>query len=118
MAAQWPSTLQQYLDGDSFTYSIGNTLTTTEMDIGTPKVRRRFTKSVDNYAVTIRADSTQLNTFLNFYNSTLAGGSLPFEFLDPITGALRNFRIQPTPNTRHIGAGNWRVAMTWIRLPQ
>lgn len=79
MAATWPATLQQNLNTQGFGKKYGQNKIRTEMDTGPAKVRTRFTKRVDEYAVSIWATKDQLADFDNFYSITLAQGALPLD---------------------------------------
>jgi hypothetical protein len=117
VAAQWPITLQQLANQSGFNYEIGNTVIRSENDIGAPKVRRRFTKSVDKMSVTINCTRTQWNTLYNFFDVTLAGGTLPFEFTNPMTNTVEEFRFIQPPIARPISGADFTVEMIWEKLP-
>lgn len=117
MAQQWPSTLQQLLSEANFGYQIADTALRTDMDIGPQKVRRRFTKSVNSLTGSIYLTTDQFTIFYNFYNTTLNGGVLPFEFYHPITKELKDWRFKGPASVQSIGGGNFTVSFTWEELP-
>lgn len=117
MAATWPITLQQLANQEGFNYEVGSTTVRSENDIGAPKVRRRFTKSVDRLSITINCTTAQWNTLYNFFDVTLNGGALPFEFTNPLTATVEEFRFTQPPVARPIGGNDFVVQMLWEKLP-
>ena len=113
MAATWPLTLQQLLSEAEFAHKIGETTIRSDMEVGPAKVRRQYTKGVDTIDGSIYLTTAQYSTFYNFFNTTLAGGSLTFEFDHPITGVLTEFRFVGSPSVRSIGGGNFTVSFSW-----
>jgi hypothetical protein len=117
MAQAWPSSLQQLLSEANFAYEIADTALRTDMDIGPQKVRRRFTRPVNSLNGSIYLTTDQFGFFYTFYNTTLNGGVLPFEFLHPITKELKNWRFKGPARVSSIGGGNFTVEFTWEELP-
>lgn len=118
MSVTWPDELQQLLDQDSFSYSIGDTSIKSDMEIGPPKVRRRFTKSTDAITCQIRIDYSQFQYLYDFWDVTLNGGVTPFIFNNPFTQVAETFRMDTPPSLKPMGGNCYQVAMQWIRLPQ
>lgn len=117
MAIAWPVSLQQKVNQDSFTLNMGDTTIRSDMDIGPAKIRRRFTKSVDTFSVTIDLLFSDYSVLYNFYDISLNGGVHPFELSHPITGVLTEFRFTGPPSFRPMGGGYFKVSMTWEALP-
>lgn len=115
----WPLSLQQKLEADGFTYRFGNTRVGTEMDVGPPKVRSRFTDAVDIYDCQVTLDHDEIATFKTFYKTTLGNGTLPFLFVDPFTAVETAFRFVPgqDPTIRPLGGRVYTLTMSWERLP-
>lgn len=117
MPASWPAQLQQYINEESFQYEPGDTVIRTEMDSGPPKRRRRMTKSVDSYSVTITLkNQTEVLTLLNFFDSDLNGGATPFEFTNPLTGVMTTFYMG-VPRISPIGGTAFLCRMEWESQP-
>lgn len=115
---QWPASLQQKLDADTFQETLANTLIRSENDLGPAKVRRRHTKGVKEWSVSIRVTIAQYSTLTTFYNNTIAGGSLRFEFLHPITQIAVLARIVDPPTIQPLNGGIiFKVNMKWEILP-
>lgn len=81
----WPSALPRDMDTSSFNESPPSTTIRTEMDTGPAKVRQRFTAAPRPIKGDILMTDAQVEIFDQFYNQTIAGGSLPFEFTHPRT---------------------------------
>lgn len=117
MAQSWPITLQQLLSEANFGYEISDTAVRTDMDVGPQKVRRRFTRPVNFLTGSIYLTIAQYSIFYTFYNTTLNGGVLPFEFLHPVTKELKEWRFKGGARVSSIGGGNFVVEFTWEELP-
>ena len=117
MAQTWPVTLQDFLNEASFTYTIGETDITSDMDIGLSKKRRRFTKGVNTVSCTIDMERDTFTTLYNFYNDTLNGGVLTFNFDHPITSVASEWRFVAPPRLTPLGGVWFRVSMEWEEIP-
>lgn len=117
MAAQpWPVTLQQNVNQAGFQEQIGETTIRSSNDIGLPKVRRRSTRPIDIFAVSILVTAAQYSVFKTFYNTTINGGAGTFYFNNPITGVLSEWRISQAPSVSTIGFDTYNVSMSWEYL--
>jgi len=83
MSISWPVSLPQYVEKDQYTESPPDARIRTQMDMGPPKVRRRFSAQVRPFQVVLTLDKEQLDTFDEFWRIGTAGGSLAFEFPNP-----------------------------------
>lgn len=115
--SSWPVGLQQKLNAKGFTKKLGKTTVRTEMDVGPAKVRSRFTDAVDTYSSSILLDFAENATFETFYKTTLNNGALTFEFLDPFTETIANFRFAEEPDIRALGGRTFEVSLLWEKLP-
>ena len=83
--ATWPEDLPQYFEADSYSYTPGSGVIRTQMDAGPPEVRRRFTAVYNIHQGSMIMSRTQYTTYFQpFVDTTLAGGSLNFDFPNPI----------------------------------
>ena len=117
MAAAWPNTLPNFLETDGYNHAIGDTTIRTTMDVGLDKLRKRFTKSIDTTDGNMKLDRTQYLTLDTFYKTTLNGGTLPFEFIDPLTQVLNEYRFTKPPSARSIGGNFFNVSLNWEKMP-
>lgn len=84
MVDSWPGTLPQAMQGDAFSEGVGDGLLEYTPDTGPPITRRRTTSSVRPLSGTMLCTSAQIAIFKTFFNTTLLGGSLPFDFPDQL----------------------------------
>ena len=116
MAVAWPVTLQDKVNEDSFAHQIGETVLRSSNETGPVKVRRRFTRPINTFNVSIDLTVAEYSTFYYFYNTTLNGGVTPFDFVNPITGVLNEYRFTGAPAFSSLGGGHFRVTMGWEQL--
>lgn len=117
MSIYWPGTLQQLLSEANFGITLGETTIRSENEVGPTKVRRRFTKGVDQFSASIYLTVAQYSILTTFYNTTLNGGTLPFVFNHPITGTAEQFRFKAPPSISSIGGGQFIASMNWEKIP-
>jgi hypothetical protein len=119
MAEQWPGALEDKLNEADFSYQMGDTTIQSETEIGEPKVRRRFTRAVDRISCSIIIEKSDVDTFFNFYRTTLNGGVNAFEFTDPISNTTKEYRFDTSspPQITPIGGNTLNLRMSWIVLP-
>lgn len=117
MAVAWPGSLPQTpLFG--WTKQLAETRLRTQTDTGPAKVRRQFTSGVENLSnVSILVTEAQRTTFQTFFDDTTSGGSLPFEWQMPDTGATRDFRFKETPVISAVNHQTYRITMNLEALP-
>lgn len=105
--ATWPADLpQEQFLGSTF-QQVDNRLRT-QMDVGVPKQRRRYTAVVENHSVPIALSGKALkDTFIPFYDNTLSSGTLPFDWTDIVTDTVATYRFRAPPTWRiDIGSSN------------
>jgi hypothetical protein len=101
MPAVFPPALPPLTDAGSLSGQTASGALRTEMSHGPAKVRRRTTATPKPRRMGskhyTRAD---LAALLDFHETTLGGGVLPFEMTDPVT--------EQTANMRFVGEIDWR----------
>jgi hypothetical protein len=60
--------------------------------------------------MTIWVDRAQYLAFVDFYNIDLSQGTLPFDWLKPISGAPATFKFKAPPTITSVGPLTWAVA--------
>ncbi len=113
----WPTSLPDKVQSDSFSLNIGETVVKSDIDIGPQKVRRRFTKQIDNISATMQMTSAQYQTLLDFFRVDLNGGTSQFVFNHPISGASTYMRFMSPPVFRAIGGVMFEVTLNWEIMP-
>lgn len=90
----------------------------TKTDTGPAKMRRRYTAGVTNFSgLSLLVTAAQRDTFETFYNDTLAGGTLRFEWQRPDTGATVEMRFTSPAQFRPINHQTYRVVFDIEALP-
>lgn len=109
--ATWPATLPQTLLQDGYREALPRNKVRTEMDAGPAKQRRRYTAAVRPLTGCQNLTTTQVAALKDFHNTTLLGGTLPFDWADPIPGSgLMSFRFVSEPSIdRVLSARLYRV---------
>jgi hypothetical protein len=81
-----------------FREQLPDMLLETTMEAGAPKARRRFTTDYRQISASIAMTAAQRATFETFFITTTQGGSLPFDWVDPVTQTAATFRFRkPVP---------------------
>lgn len=115
--ATWPSILPQELNEEGFSTELIDNVIRTQMDYGPAKIRRRSTSNIMKVEGTISLNSTQLTTFISFFNSNLSYGATAFDWTHPLTGENCSMRFTATPKIRPIGGNLTEVQMSLEILP-
>ncbi len=118
MADNWPANLPQcfvvgYSDG------LGDGLIEAQPDVGPPISRRRSSAAVRPLSGSMRMTRAQIATLKTFFDTTLLGGSLPFNFTDPTYGStiLVKFAKGKQPTWQQSAPGIYRVNINLAVLP-
>ena len=111
----WPAQLPATLLIDGFSKQPQSGVIRTTMDAGPKKARRRYTARAVKYSGKQIFDVDELAVFEEFYRFTLADGVLRFNFTDPTTLELGEFRFT-ADYTASAVEGLFEVAMQLERL--
>lgn len=104
----WPTTLPQYVLESGYQETTQDQTTETQMEAGPAKIRRRFTKSLKKFQVSMFLTSAQATTFETFWQTTCKGGSIPFDWKHPRTQAAATLRFR-TPAPQYSVSGGVNV---------
>jgi len=100
----WPASLPQYVLENGYQEQLPPNTVETEMETGTVKIRRRYTKVFRKFGVSIQMTEAEAAIFEEFYLLTCASGTLPFSWAHPRTRAPMDFRFRrPPPVYQSIG---------------
>lgn len=97
--ATWPASLPQKLQQSGFSNTFPENTIRGSMSVGPDKARRRDVSAPEPVKGNIIVDEAQYTTLKAFYQTTLGGGVLPFDWTHPITGDAAEFRIIGPPKT-------------------
>jgi len=119
MASAWPGTLPQKFLVDGYMEGVGDGLLEYQPDTGPSISRRRATAVPRPLSGNFEMTSAQIATLRTFFDTTLIGGSLPFTFPDPLTGAtlLVKFQKGGIPKWAALGGDYFSVGMSLWILP-
>lgn len=114
----WPATLPQGFLVDGYREVMPKTTIRTPMDAGPAKVRRRFTAGVRMLSGRTAMTREQTETLDTFFNTTLAGGALSFDWTHPRTQAPMTCRFASEPEfSPQSGGMRWIVTLNLEILP-
>lgn len=115
--AIWPLSLPQAPSWTGFQETSPNTTIRTPMDVGPPKVRRRSTAAVRPLSMQFMLTRDEVATLETFYQTTLAGGSLPFDWVHPRTGAAVSVQFTAPPSYHALGPRHYQAQCQMEILP-
>jgi hypothetical protein len=115
--ANWPSSLPPLPLAADYADTLPDTLARTQMDAGPAKVRRRTTAAVRPLTASFLFTKAQCATLQTFYEDTLAGGALAFDWILPRTGAAASLRFLAPPTFGSPSGKWWRVTCQLEVLP-
>jgi len=110
----WPDLPSDFL-ADGLSIQPQSNVIRTAMDAGPKKARRRYTARTVHYTGKQRFDNAELIVFKEFYNTVLADGVLRFNFIDPVTQEIAEFRFTDDYIATEIG-GLFEVTLPLERL--
>lgn len=92
---EWPSSLPAFLELANLANDQADLVTRSELDQGTPQMRRRSAVGSRAIPGSLVLDSAGVDTFEAFFDGTLKGGCMPFRMSHPRTRASQIFRQVP-----------------------
>jgi hypothetical protein len=113
----WPSSLPQQVDQATYAEDLANVVERSEMDTGPAKVRRRFTAGIQPMQATVTVTIAQAATLETFFDDTLEGGSLEFQWVHPRTQATARIRFVVPPTLTPRGPNYFVASLALEVLP-
>lgn len=89
----WPVTLPQNVDTDGYQEIIQDNRIRSDMDMGPPKMRPRFSAIVEQFTIVFVFNRTEMSAFEAFYKTTTSFGTEAFQWTHPRTGATVMMRF-------------------------
>lgn len=114
--AVWPLSLPQEPDIGHIEEAPNNLLRT-QMDVGPPKVRRRYTAAVRSVEMPLELDDAQTTTLHDFFTTTLKDGADLFDWKLPRTGGAVTFRFVKPPKYECIHPKRYQTVLSLEILP-
>lgn len=116
--ATWPTGLPEFVLEQGYQENLEDQTIESTVESGLAKIRRRYTAPVRRFQVVVQMDTEQASLFEAFFLDTLQGGSLPFDWRHPRTGAATRFRFRkPVPSISVIGGEYVRIQMAIEAIP-
>jgi len=95
MAEAWPASLPTKPLQEGFRYDPPDASIESEVDVGLPKVRKRYTIGVETFTIPIRLTSTSdVTTLNNHFYTTLESGTKETNYRHPILGTTQAFKMR------------------------
>lgn len=113
----WPGGLPQQLEMDEFQETLPAASVESQMDVGPPKKRRRFTAAPTPITGRQLLTKAQVATLDTFYRSTVSFGSLSFDWTHPRTGAAATLRFKGEPVIQMVGPDSFYARYQFLILP-
>lgn len=108
--ATWPTSLPQRPLADSYSEAAEPSTIRTAMEIGPAKMRRRYTSEIKLFTMEFLMSTAQVATFETFFVTTLAAGSLTFDWINHRTDAAVIYRFTARPTIQPQAPGYWLVS--------
>lgn len=116
--AAWPGGLPTYLLTDGYVQAFGDGRIRSQTDTGPGKVRRRSTAMPEPIVGAMLMTTAQIATLRTFVQTTIFGGTVAFDFTDPITRATISVRFaERLPVITHRGGDIFHVMLELEKLP-
>lgn len=113
--ATWPATLPQRPNADGFQEQKVDILLRSPMDAGPPKVRPLYRSAPTDLALPFILTTAQRATLETFYDTTLGLGTLPFDWIHPVTDAAVSMMFTARPGYSSFAPGYW-LTMVQTRI--
>lgn len=117
MAQTWPLTLPTYFLAKGYSENPKSQLIKSDIDVGPAKLRRRFTTDALFINGQMRMSQSQLDDLETFYLTTLLGGTLTFDLVNPINSVSRELRFINPYIASHIGGVYYDVSFQLEVMP-
>lgn len=104
--AVWPTELPQAQKMASQHRRNPNILRATT-GAATSKTRRQFNDAAFQYSSRLVFTEAELAVFWTFFEDTIQGGALPFDWIDPRTGVTKAQIILEPPSFIEVAGGIW-----------
>lgn len=113
----WPVTLPSSPLVEGFRETPPETVLRSTMDQGPAKLRRRTTAGTGALSMTYMLTRTQVDTLMDFFNETLAGGALGFDLTHPVSGASLTCRFRQMPAYAPVNSEFFRASIELEVMP-
>ena len=109
-AISWPASLPRTLRLDGLKAQYKDPVIRTDMDAGPAKARPRYTRPPRHFTGTVALNDEQRETLDYFYRVHTRYGTLRFNFSNPQTLEIREYRFRSPPEESN-AEGLWSVTL-------
>jgi len=88
-----------------------------DMDAGPPRKRRKSSAAAEPIAGAVRVNLAQRNELRTFYYTSCKGGTLVFDWVDPVTGVTVEFGFADEPDEKREGPNLFYIALPLEIMP-
>lgn len=113
----WPADLPQNVLAADFQEQAQPQAIRSSVDVGPAKMRRRYTAAIKVYRMAIYLTTAQKASLETFFDSSLGGGVLPFNWVDHISGDPRTYRFTAPPSYSAAAPTVFKAALELESLP-
>ena len=117
-ATPWPSNLPEYPLRDGFGQAGQETMFKSSPTQGPIKTRPKYSVTTEPVQLSIVMTTTQYNNFLDFFHNILEEGSLPFSWIDWITGFPVDYQFLSKPSVSYWAISHWQLNMSLQAIPR
>lgn len=118
MVAEWPDDLPQFVLQEGYQEGFGDAVVRSQTDAGIQKRRLRFTAVVKPAVHIIEVTSEEVDTFITFFEDTIAFGALSFTNTHPRTLVTETFSFrEPLPPIVPAGATTFLITLPLDQAP-
>lgn len=116
MTLGWPPSLPNLLQAD-LTSEPNDNAQRSSMDTGPMRIRLRDDVYFESHSGSISCNAAQAETFKAFWRDDHKFGTVPFEWIDPDTGAAKMYRIVAKPQETRQGGGRCKFSFQVEEVP-
>ena len=87
-----------------------------DMDVSFPKVRRRYTRAMSQFQVSMVGNHAEGAAVQDFFDGVIQDGVNFHTFLHPFTGVLETFRFMEAPQVSSLSSQAVTISMTWEQI--
>lgn len=111
----WPSNLPQFVMEQGFSETLPSAKVESQMEAGPSKARPRYTTAPRIFTATVAMTPEQKEVFDAFYEDVLHFGTLEFDWVEPVSQSLAEFRFVNPPPKWSVRGGACLVSFAFMR---
>ena len=116
MAETWPVAVNTDIITNGFSQKARENTIRSKVEAGLDKLRNRYTTPIVDSSVNLVVTFAEYTALEAFYNTTLQGGVLTFNFTDPADSTEYEYRFLETIGYSPFNTFNYLASMKWERV--